>query len=1313
MRWPSLLLVLLLGDARSVDLRQGELGDAPMRTWSEADILGSPHHQNFVVLPAPNGDVFVGNGHGVLHFDGVRWELQPTPNTTRVRSLSFMHDGRLLYGTIDDFGEMVRQPDGTYRFDSWRKRLSLAEGELGDVYDVRELPQGIAVQSTHWLIVLGSGTPTMIAAHGAFQIGMVCAGRYTLLERERGLVALRADGRDVEPIEGGEPYRQEGVLGCAEQGDGSTLFAFGRTGLWRYVDHRFIHVPSDAEAWLKRYRGLTYVALADGGHAFGGVAGGALVLDASGRKVFDVGQADGLPGTTIPALAVGKDGTLWLAGEGGVSALQWPSPLTQFSTSRHAIGSVQGLTRHAGRLVLGTTQGVYVLDARGADASVPRFRKLDALPAMAWHVRDIDGVLWIAGLGGIWRTTLDANGAPREPLQRLAEARFGYNLEPVGDAVYATTDRGLVAVPRRGDAAPHWILGNAAELREIASDASGAIWIGTAVAQTLRIAPGTDKAQVFDAANGLGAGNVLPFRWHDGVVLGTSNGIFAADTTRPTFGCMADFAAEFCGPHSGINRFLELADGSAWVRLGSLTGHATRGADARWHFDARPLGTYAAALPLIFFVDDDDTLWMGGTHYLLRITANATFAARDVAAPRVSALRVGGERQPLDSAAVLPHASAPLRFDLGWHGAVAALPYQFRTRLSGLDDTWSDWRSEPFREVSPLFGGGYQLEVQGRSADGRESPVARYEFAFERPRWARWWAELLWIGAGVALLWLVVQAYASRRTAWLAERNRALEAAVDARTAELAQRGAEIERQNARLRELDSAKSRFFAGISHEFRTPLSLILSPLRGLRRGEAGRIPKSAARELASIERNAHELRQLVDQILEVNRVGADDTQLDLRAVDMAQVVRHAVALFESIATGQERRLSLEGADVPLMAVIDAGRVHRALVNLIGNALKYSPPGTPIAVELAAADACWELCVRDAGQSLDMDELGHVFDLYYRGRNAYAGRSIGSGIGLAFVKAVAHAHHGSACATRDDSGTVFCVRAPCSDSAATVPAGDTLAAFDAEALAVELPQDEEPELDATMRDLPLVLVVDDNPELCAFVAHRLVRRYRVLQAAGGNAALALARNELPDAIISDWRMPDGDGIALCHEVRADPMLAGIALLILAGPQDASDARVAIDAGADDYVAKPFDVDELLARISGLLRARRLLLEAPPPPPARAEDPFVRQVREHVLVRLEDADFGVAEVADALHMDRSALFRRLKQANGLAPVEFIRDVRLDAAHARLSGAPRSVSEVAYACGFESLSYFSRMFRARYGVLPSELKRADAPELA
>ncbi|HEX6833654.1 MAG TPA: response regulator, partial [Rudaea sp.] len=1014
---------------------------------------------------------------------------------------------------------------------------------------------------------------------------------------------------------------------------------------------------------------------------------------------------------TIVGLSHGADGTLWLAGEGGVSALQWPTSRTTFATSRYAIGSVQGLTRHAGRLIVGTMRGVFVLEPRDRMKDAIRFRRLDALPAQVWHVRDIDGALYVAGSGGVWRTLLDADGAVREAPVNLLEARFGYNIEPVGDSIYVTTDRGLAVLARGAGAAPRWIPANAGELREIAADRSGTVWIGTATAHALRLPASAASAELFGPDNGLGEGNVLPFRWRGGVVLGTSNGVFAADASRAVLGCSGDFAPEFCGPHAGINRFIEMPGGDAWVRLGALTGRALPAADGRLHFDASPLGAYASALPLIFFADDDGTLWMGGNRYLLRIDANPTFPAPPARLPQVSALHFGGTLEPVSAGTPLPRPGTPVRFDLGWHGDIASMPYQFRTRLAGLDSEWSDWRGEAFREVSPLGGGDYALEMQARDATGRESAVGRLSFVIERAWWARWWAWPLWFAAGAALLALLARAYAARRTAVLAARNASLQAAVDARTAELAQRSEEIERQNARLRELDSAKSRFFAGVSHEFRTPLSLILAPLDSLRRGEAGRIPKSAERELAGIERNARELAQLVDHILDVNRLGAETQPIRRCVVDVAQIVRRAVALFESVAVGQRRTITLRGAEAPLLAAIDAEHVHRALVNLIGNALKYSPAGTAIAIELEAADGFWEVRVRDAGQTLEPDEMAHVFDLYFRGRNAYATRSIGSGIGLAFVRAVAQALGGDARAQRVDGGTQFSVRAPCGEVAANavpVEPAPTFAPAGSADLAPIVETETEPEEDD--RDLPLVLMVDDNPELRAFVAHRLARRYRVLQAVGGEAALALARSELPDAIVSDWRMPQGDGISLCRALRADRMLAGVAVLILAGPHDASDARVAIEAGADDYIAKPFDIDELLARIAGLLRARRLLLEAPPPAPVRGEDPFVRQVRERVLARLEDADFGVAELSDSLHMDRSALFRRLKQASGSAPVEFIRNVRLEAAHERLESGARSVSEVAYSCGFESLSYFSRAYREKYGALPSERRTRARP---
>lgn len=1309
----AIMLILSWMPGAAADAATGhELGDPPLRAWDEAALGG--HFQNFAALVAKDGRVLVGNGSGVLEFDGVRWRLLPTPQGTRVRDLAADRD-RVLYATVDDFGEVVTDDTGRSTLQSWRERLPHPAGTLGDIYDITETRDALLVQTSQRLLVLDAAGYGDLPAQGGFQVGAFCGGRYVLQERARGLVALGADRRSLEPVPGGDRFLNDLLMGCSEAADGSTVFAWRRAGLVRWRDAQWTPVPSDADSWLAAHMGLRYAPLRDGGAVIVGVGGGALFLDPQGRRRFALDRASGLPSSTLVGVAAAPDGTVWLAGEGGVAAIAWPRAVTAFG-ARHEIGAVQTVTRHRGELIVGSLRGTFALRPGPEGRS---FTPLDGLPSQAWRVLEIEGDLWVAGIGGVFRTRLDpATGEPGS-IRRMVESRFAFDLVTDADGnVFASTDAGIVRVMRDGGATPFDDV--AGEWREVVIDADGALWAGASNQRLVRIeAPASASPRVIHYdPEALPPGDIRPVRVAERILIATSQGLLEP-VPGDALACARGFDASFCGEGSDVHRIIAVRGEHVWMHRNGRTGRATRSDDGLYRWGEVDLGPHLRQLPASGWTDADGVIWIATNYALVRHDPALALPTAAPAAPRVSAMLDGGQQAlSLVGSMVRPLevGTRALRFEFEWRHDPLAHPYEFRSRLEPHDDAWTAWRAEAFRDVSGLVGGDYSLAVQARDADGTIADAQDFRLSIARPWYLHTWALAAWSLLVLLAMRTIARAYASRRTARLSMRNIELQRAVDERTRELDERAQEIAAQNRRLQDLDRAKTRFFAGISHEFRTPLTLILAPLESLRRGEIGRIPARVDQELGLIQRNATQLAVLIDQILEVNRSAVQGLHLDRRTVDLAQLVRHAASLFQSLAENQGRRVVVSGADRTVLADVDARQVHRALLNLIGNALKYSATGTEVDVSLGVVGDAVSIAVSDRGPGISPEDLPHVFDLYYRGRPLADARPVGSGIGLSLVQAVAQAHGGRVEVDSDVGvGSTFTLHLPIGPVSGTESWGEDFG--DEGVVALYAVQDPRDERHAAMRpDLPAVLLADDNAELRDFIARRLRLHYRVLQAGDGVEALAIARRELPDVIVSDWRMPASDGLALCREVRSDPMLAGVGLVMVAGPQEADDATRALSAGADDYLAKPFDLDELRARIAGLLRARRRIESRTSPPdetsrPPIDEDPWLASARAFVVRHLDESDWGVTELADALHMDRSALFRRIKATAATAPVDFIRGIRLDAARERLLRRDGAVSEIAYACGFESLSYFSRVFRARFGVLPSECThRGGAP---
>jgi len=661
---------------------------------------------------------------------------------------------------------------------------------------------------------------------------------------------------------------------------------------------------------------------------------------------------------------------------------------------------------------------------------------------------------------------------------------------------------------------------------------------------------------------------------------------------------------------------------------------------------------------------------------------------------------------------------------------------RFRYRLDGYDTAWVDAGARRAAFYTRVPPGRYTFRVLAGTADGTWSTRPAAVVLELAPRW--------WEARAVRALALAALALAGVlavrwRLRLLGRRARALETLVAERTAALREREAQLEARNAQLAALNESRSRLFANLSHEFRTPLTLILAPLRSLLGGRHGPLAPSVRAQGELMERNGQRLLRLINQVLDLSRLQAGAVVLARAPHDVAGLAHATLRAFAPLA--ERRRLALRwaGDDAPLHATVDVEQFEKVLLNLLSNALKFTEPGGTVEVTARADGDAAVLAVRDTGVGIAAGQLPHVFDRFYQADASTTRRYEGTGIGLALARDLVELHGGTiAVESAPGVGSTFTVRLP------RLAAPPAAAPADATATAARphVEPDDEPAWSsaetpppdgrgAAAADRTTVLLVDDNADVRAFVRTILEATYRVLEAPDGVAGLAAAREALPDLIVADVMMPGLDGLALGRALRDDPMTDAVPLVLLTARADADDQVAGLGAGADAYLTKPFEPAVLEATVAGLLAQRRRLRErfraeggaavaapagateadaagaAGPPPP---EPPALeRRLRPLVEARLADADFDHRALADLAGLSYHQLWRGLREATGESPSRFIRRVRVERAAELLRARAGSVSEVAYSVGFASLSYFSRAFAERFGVPPSTLLRGEA----
>ena len=610
---------------------------------------------------------------------------------------------------------------------------------------------------------------------------------------------------------------------------------------------------------------------------------------------------------------------------------------------------------------------------------------------------------------------------------------------------------------------------------------------------------------------------------------------------------------------------------------------------------------------------------------------------------------------------------------------------RYRYRLDGLEETWKE-TIRPEAVYTNLPPGDYVLVVNAANTSGRWSRhVRKLAITIQPPLWATWWALVLYLLIGLGIAWSLVQVYMNRLRLNQAIRLRQQEA--------------------DQLRAIDTIKTNFFTNITHEFRTPLTLILAPAEQM--ASENPDPKNR-RRLQTIEQNAHQLLGLINQLLDLSKLEASVMPIHESRGNLTEFIRHWLDPLTDQATAQGLRL-LFTSEVTGDYWFDAEKLERIVYNLTANALKFTEVGT-IAVSLTEASGRIRLTVADTGVGISAQHLARIFDRFYQvGSRSASGtnNTPGTGIGLALVQELVQLQRGQIWVeSQPNQSTTFVVELPYRPIVPSNAAPDGAARWYREASDDGWTASDE-------SDEPRLLVVEDNDELARFIAESLPRNYRIQRAVNGRNGVEQALEYAPDLIISDVMMPLMDGFTLCSQLKTDQRTSHVPIILLTAKSSVENRLAGLSLGADDYLTKPFQVAELQLRVRNQLVSKQrqrewvqASLNNPDPAPAQTApepaDPFLTRLYDLFEANLSDSGFGLEQIMLELGMSRTNLFRKVKALTGLTAHELLRNYRLKKA-AQLLRSGVSVSESAYQVGFDSPAYFSKCFRDLYQLSPSE----------
>ena len=529
------------------------------------------------------------------------------------------------------------------------------------------------------------------------------------------------------------------------------------------------------------------------------------------------------------------------------------------------------------------------------------------------------------------------------------------------------------------------------------------------------------------------------------------------------------------------------------------------------------------------------------------------------------------------------------------------------------------------------------------------------------------------------------------------------------------------------IEELTHTQLQFFTNISHELRTPLTLIAGPTEQLLEDKT--VQGTHRRMLQMVERNTKILIQLVSEILDFRKVQNNKAVLKLNRFNLAETLRLWADDFDAVTSRKGITVKVDApADAAQATVIaDRDKLARVFFNLMSNAVKYTPKDGTITITLRHNGGSFFFTMNnDSVKTISKDDLPHIFERFYQPKGSIGG----TGIGLALVKANVDLHHGSISATSSqEEGTTFSITLPDTqegydpdadndgnkDNSTKAEQGyvdDSYAPVNVEAAEKAERITNAEDFDA---DRPLVLIIDDNNGMRAYLRSILQDHYNVSEAVNGQQGLERARREVPKLVVCDVMMPVMDGLEFTRRLKADTATSHIPVILLTARSLSEQREEGYGTGADSYLTKPFTGSLLLARIDNLIHSRTLLRslfsgnskeEEKEEEMLGAQDQtFVTRLREVIRDNMGDSDFSVERIGEEIGLSRVQLYRKVKALTGQTPVELLRKARLERSRRLIEKMEKSVSEIAYEVGFTSPSYFNKCFKDEFGISPGAMR--------
>lgn len=846
-------------------------------------------------------------------------------------------------------------------------------------------------------------------------------------------------------------------------------------------------------------------------------------------------------------------------------------------------------------------------------------------------------------------------------------------------------------------------------IRAFEEDANGNIWIGTHGGGIAIYEPATSKWTKYTQENSQLPSNKIQCLHRDSkgkIWIGTFSGLATFDADKHLF---TIFSEKDGLQNTMVYQIVEDATGKLWLSTNTGISRFDPATNGFWNF------THLNGLQNSNFVRgvglrlSDGELLFGGLEGFNHFYPGQLTINRNVPQVILTDLRISNKSVAAgNDAPIKEHISIAneirlnykQNFALGFVALNYTIPKQnhYAYKLDGFDKDWNYTGTANMASYTNLDPGEYTFRIKASNNDGIWSTKDTTIKIFVKPPfWRTTYAYVFYVLAiGGLLLYSRYRGISRLRKKFALEQER---------------------QKVKRIQELDRMKLKFLTNLSHDFRTPISLIMGPVDQLMEGEGspGRLEK-----LSMIRRNARRLLNLVNQLLDFRKMEEHELKLQLSKGEFVSFVKEVTESFRDMSERKNIRFTFKTCIDRLDAYFDGDKMERILFNLLSNAFKFTLAGGHIIVDLQKAESSddeeytWvSINVIDTGIGIPADKKDLIFDRFFQNDTSAAILNQGTGIGLSITKEFIKLHGGNIkVESEPGKGCAFTIQVPVKRANKTIMTEQPLMQPEKEGSNIGLNGSSSTQEEDTMNNALSVLLVEDNDDFRFYLKDNLRNKYKVIEATNGKEGWQKTLSAHPHLIVSDISMPEMDGIELIKKIKSDKRTSHIPVILLTAMTGQEQQIKGLETGANDYITKPFNFEVLNAKIKNLLHlkntmqstySKQIKVMVTEPEVESADEKLLTEIATYLENNLTNPQLSVENLSKQFGMSRSTLYTKLLELTGQTPVEYIRSFRLEKAAALMEKSTMTISEISYQVGFTTSNYFAKSFKSKFNMLPSE----------